>query len=148
MYDFAFQIWLGLGLLCLIAELLVPGLVVIFIGLGALTVAAGMQYGYVISFSDQLITFFISSLVYIFTLRLLIIHYFTTNAVKANINEDENVIGEVVEVVESIFAGEEGRIQHSDSTWPARSHATMDILKGDQVKIIGRDNITWLVEKV
>ena len=143
-----FQVWLGLGLFCVIAELLLPGLVVIFIGLGAFSVALGMHFNYLQNFSSQLITFFISSIIYIFTLRLLILRFFPTNRVKANVNEDENVLGQVVEVVDTISAGKPGRILHSDSTWKAKSNGVEEILKGEQVKIVGRDNITWIVEKL
>ena len=148
MNEAAFQIWLGFGLLCVIAELLIPGLVIIFIGLGSFTVALGMHLGMVTTASSQIITFFCSSIIYLFTLRVLVIHFFPSDAVKENVNEDDNVIGQVAMVVETIPAGEMGRVKHSDSTWQAKSNSSEEILKGDQVKIIGRDNITWLVGKI
>lgn len=147
MNDLILQLWLAIGLVCIITELFIPGLVVIFVGLGALTVASGIYLGYVNNITTQLSTFFISSLIYLLTLRMIFIHYFPTNAQKENIDEDENVFGQVALVVELIPAHGVGRIQHSDSTWPARSHSDFEIAKGAKVKIIGRENITWIVEK-
>ncbi len=148
MNELFFKIWIGFGILCIVAEFLIPGLVVVFVGLGALTVVLGMHLGYIIELPAQLITFFISSIIYIFTLRFLFLRLIPTDTKKENINEDDNVLGQIVEVTETISSGKLGRIQHSDSTWQAKSQDEEEILKGEKVKIVGRDNITWLVTKI
>ena len=58
------------------------------------------------------------------------------------------MIGSLVEVVEDISKRKLGRIKHSDSTWQARTEDEVTILKGEKVKVIGRDNITWIVQKI
>ena len=144
----AFQVWLGIGIICVLAEFLLPGLVVIFLGLGALTSALAIHLEMADSLVTQLTIFFISSLIYIFTLRALIIQFFPTDSVKATIDEDELAIGQEAVVTEPILSGKVGRIDYSDSTWKARSCDQVEILEGDQVKIVGRENITWIVEKI
>ena len=129
-------------------EFLVPGLVMVFVGLGALTVALGMQLGYIDEIPQQFTTFFISSIIYLLTLRFLVLRFVPSVTRKENIDEDEEVMGSIVEIVADINSGEFGRVEHSGSSWQARAEGDQTILKGEQVKIIGRDNITWIVQKI
>ena len=128
-------------------EFLVPGLVMVFVGLGALTVALGMHFGHVDGVLEQFITFFVGSIIYLLTLRFLVLRFVPSASRKENIHEDEEVMGSIVELVVDINPGEFGRVEHSGSTWQARAEGDQTILKGEQVKIIGRDNITWIVQQ-
>jgi len=148
MNDLAFSVWLGSGIFLMAIEFLVPGLVMVFVGLGALTVALGMHLGYIDEIVQQFITFFISSIIYLLTLRFLVLRFVPSVTRKENIDEDEEVIGSIVELVADINSGEFGRVEHSGSSWQARAEGDQTILKGEQVKIIGRDNITWIVKKI
>ena len=148
MNDLAFSIWLGSGIFLMAIEFLVPGLVMIFVGLGALTVALGMYFGYINGLLWQFTIFFISSIIYLLTLRFLVLKFVPSVTRKDNIDEDEEVIGSIVEIVADIKPGEFGRIEHSGSSWQARTEGDQTILKGEKVKIIGRENITWIVQKI
>ena len=148
MHDLAFSIWLGSGIFLMAIEFLVPGLVMVFVGLGSLTVVFGMHIGYIDGILQQFTTFFISSTFYLLTLRFLVLRFVPTDSRKENIDEDEVVIGSFVELVVDIEPGELGRIEHSGSSWQARAEGDQTILKGEQVKITGRDNITWIVQKI
>ena len=103
---------------------------------------------YIDGILQQFITFFISSIIYLLTLRFLVLRFFTSVTRKENIDEDEEVMGSIVELVADINSGEFGRVEHSGSSWQARAEGDQTILKGEQVKIIGRDNITWIVQKI
>ena len=148
MNDLAFSIWLGSGIFLMAIEFLVPGLVMVFVGLGSLTVVFGMHFGYIDGILQQFTTFFISSIIYLLTLRFLVLRFVPSVTRKANIDEDEEVMGSIVEIVAEITSGEFGRVEHSGSSWQARAEGDQTILKGEQVKIIGRDNITWIVQKI
>ena len=148
MNSLAFSLWLSSGIFLTAIEFLVPGLVMVFVGLGALTVALGMHLGYIDEIVQQFITFFISSIIYLLTLRFLVLRFVPSVTRKENIDEDEEVIGSIVELVADINSGEFGRVEHSGSTWQARAEGDQTILKGEQVKIIGRENITWIVQKI
>ena len=148
MNDLAFSVWLGSGIFLMAIEFLVPGLVLVFVGLGALTVALGMQLGYIDEIPQQFTTFFISSIIYLLTLRFLVLRFVPSVTRKANIDEEEEVMGSIVELVADINSGEFGRVEHSGSSWQARAEGDQTILKGEQVKIIGRENITWIVQKI
>jgi|TARA_B100000953_G_scaffold73582_1_gene59436 membrane protein implicated in regulation of membrane protease activity len=148
MNSLAFSLWLSSGIFLTAIEFLVPGLVMVFVGLGALTVALGMHLGYIDEIVQQFITFFISSIIYLLTLRFLVLRFVPSVTRKENIDEDEEVMGSIVEIVADINSGEFGRVEHSGSSWQARAEGDQTILKGEQVKIIGRDNITWIVQKI
>ena len=148
MENLAFSLWLGSGIFLMAIEFLVPGLVMVFVGLGSLTVVFGMHFGYIDGILQQFITFFISSIIYLLTLRFLVLRFVPSVTRKENIDEDEEVMGSIVELVEDINSGEFGRVKHSGSSWQARAEGDQTILKGEQVKIIGRDNITWIVQKI
>jgi len=148
MSNLAFSLWLGSGIFLMAIEFLVPGLVMVFVGLGALTVALGMHLGYIDGVLQQFITFFIGSIIYLLTLRFVVLRFVPSVTRKENIDEDEEVMGSIVEIVADINSGEFGRVEHSGSSWQARAEGDQTILKGEQVKIIGRDNITWIVQKI
>ena len=148
MENLAFSLWLGSGIFLIAIEFLVPGLVLVFVGLGSLTVVFGMHFGYIDGILQQFITFFISSIIYLLTLRFLVLRFVPSVTRKENIDEDEEVMGSIVEIVADINSGEFGRVEHSGSSWQARAEGDQTILKGEQVKIIGRDNITWIVQKI
>ena len=148
MNSLAFSLWLSSGIFLTAIEFLVPGLVMVFVGLGALTVALGMHLGYIDEIVQQFITFFISSIIYLLTLRFLVLRFVPSVTRKENIDEDEEVMGSIGEIVADITSGELGRVEHSGSSWQARAEGDQTILKGEQVKIIGRDNITWIVQKI
>ena len=148
MENLAFSLWLGSGIFLMAIEFLVPGLVMVFVGLGSLTVVFGMHFGYIDGILQQFTTFFISSIIYLLTLRFLVLRFVPSVTRKENIDEDEEVMGSIVEIVADINSGEFGRVEHSGSSWQARAEGDQTILKGEQVKIIGRDNITWIVQKI
>jgi len=148
MNSLAFSLWLSSGIFLTAIEFLVPGLVMVFVGLGALTVALGMHLGYIDEIVQQFITFFISSIIYLLTLRFLVLRFVPSVTRKENIDEDEEVMGSIVEIVADINSGEFGRVEHSGSSWQARAEGDQTVLKGEKVKIIGRDNITWIVQKI
>lgn len=141
------QFWLGLGILLVLAEFILPGLVSVFVGLGALTVVALLHFNYIESIPAQLITWFVSSTVYIFSLRLLVMRFYPSDTEKQNIDEDQLIIGQLVDVTETIPVGGTGRVAYGNTTWPAYSNSDQEVSAGEKVKVISRENITWLVEK-
>jgi membrane protein implicated in regulation of membrane protease activity len=139
--------WWLIAIILILSELLFPGLIVIFVGLGAATVACLLQFQYIDNVAHQFLLWFGSSLVYCFTLRFLVLSFYKSDTEKKSTNEDELLVGQVACVTESIPDNGEGRIYHADTTWKARSKDGLGIAKGEIVKLVNRDNITWFVEK-
>jgi membrane-bound ClpP family serine protease len=55
--------------------------------------------------------------------------------------------GSVADVLQEFDEVKEGRIRLHGSDWPALSHDGK-ISKGEKVKVIGRENLIWMVEKI
>ena len=146
--DSFLTIWLAFGLVLVIAEFILPGLVAVFIGMGAMTVALLLHLQVIESLPSQFITFFISSMTYIFTLRFLVVRFYPSDREVQNINEVSYELGRIVTVSTQISPNSEGRVSIGESTWQARGKDGQLFEEGTEVRIAGRDNITWLVEKV
>ncbi len=141
------KIWILFGVILIFAEFFVPGLVTIFLGLGALTVAGLLHLKYIDSIAAQFSAWFIISTVYIFSLRILVMRYYPMDTEKKIIDEDIMMIGKIVEVIETIPAAGAGRVRFGESTWTATSGGDGPIFAGEKVRIVARDNISWVVEK-
>ena len=145
---FGINIWWIIGAILVLLEFLLPGLVVVFLGLGAFVVAALLHFGLISGIFQELLAWFISSIFFLVTLRFLVMLYYPSDTKKEDVNEDHGVIGTVVDLFEDITKNQKGRIRHSDSTWPAESENGEEIKAGEKVEIVGRDNLTWIVKKI
>jgi inner membrane protein len=137
-----------IGIALVLAEFALPGLVAVFVGMGAMTVALLLQYGIIEGAAMQFIALCVSSIVYIFSLRILVIRFYPSDRMKHNVDEDVDVVGGLAKVVEALPADGVGRVEHGESTWQARAKDGSAIAVGVDVQIVGRDNITWIVERV
>ena len=143
-----FYFWWFLAAVLMLAELLIPGLIVVFVGLGAATVAALLYYHVVDGLAEQFLAWFSSSLIYCFSLRFLVLRFYKSDTEKKSTHKDEFIFGQVATVIEPILEKGMGRIYHAETTWKARSKDGTAIANNEKVKIVGRDNITWIVEKI
>jgi inner membrane protein len=134
--------WLVAGILLIAAEAVVPAAVVVFLGAGALLVGAarwlGLLEGWIASFSAWLVL----STVLTLTLRGVVSRWSKGEKSFHSTDEDGDAFGTVVTVADS-----SGRIRFRGTTWPARS-VQGALEPGDQVRIVDRDNVSWIVEKV
>ncbi len=139
--------WLILGLSLIGAELLVPGLVVVFLGLAALIVAGSVAMGFVPHWIHQGTLWFTSSLGLIVALRRAATRIFPPETVVARVEEDDSdLFGEVVDVINAISPDHgEGRIRLRGATWTAKS-IEHSLPAGSKAKLVYRDNLVWVVE--
>lgn len=138
--------WLVGGSILVLAEFLIPGLVVIFLGLGGL-LTAGVLYKKWITDPLQLVFFFtLSSIFMLVTLRRLAKKLYPSETEKVETDEDLLVIGRSAETISTVTAHDfSGRIRFAGTTWSARS-VQGDIAENMAVTIVGRDNINYLVK--
>ncbi len=137
-------IWFIVGVILLMAEFFIPGIVTVFFGLGAWFVAIFCLF-FDISLNVQLLLFIISSLILLIALR---------NWIKSRLNvshspseffdeELENFLGQKAVVVKKITADSKGKVEFHGSYWDAEAYET--ISKGAPVEIIDKRNITLIV---
>jgi membrane protein implicated in regulation of membrane protease activity len=144
-----FMAWLIGGAVLMLLELVVPGGIAFFLGLGAVLVALFLQLGLLDGWMQAFTTWFIGSLALLLGLRGLVHKIFPAEVEKGKTDEDLDAYNQVVEVCERIPAQGQGRIDFRGSTWIARNyHADRDLEKGSKVRIVFRDNLAWLVEAI
>jgi len=140
-------IWFVVGILLVLAELMVPGLVIIFFGIGACIVGAICFFAE-ISLNWQLVIFTVTSIVSLVLLRRSLKGMFMGHVtVKQDLTEDlKEYIGEKAVVVDKITPSLAGKVEFHGTNWNAE--ADEDIAEGAIVKIINKDNLTLKVKPV
>lgn len=133
MENILWLIWLVVGASLIIAELMIPGFVVIFFGIGAIIAGATAYFGSTISM--QLMVFGISSLALLLLLRRTMAATFSGTSSEDD-EETEKALGTSVEVVEPIDPPHPGRIKYLGSFWFA--HCEEPVEAGTIVRIIKR----------
>lgn len=139
-------IWLAVGVGFILAELMAPGFIVLFFGIGALIAGATAFFGS--SLQVQLIVFGVSSLAMLLLLRRFVAPVFRgTSAVEGDDDMDQT-LGAQAEVVEAIEPPHSGRIKFQGSFWTAEAKNLIEV--GSVVRIVSRrpdDKNTFIVEK-
>lgn len=139
--------WLVGGALLILLEFFVPGLVVLFLGLGAIATAGMLYAGYLRDPLHVVVCFVLCSVFLLMTLRRIIMRFYPSLSEKAITDEDELIAGQAAETITAISPHHfEGRVKYSGTTWPARS-AAGEIPAGVRVTIVTRQNISLVVQK-
>ncbi|MFZ5628690.1 MAG: NfeD family protein [Spirochaetota bacterium] len=137
--------WLVGGAVLVLLEFLVPGLVVVFLGLGALLTGGALYLRWITEPVALLAFFALSSIVMLATLRRLIMRFYPSDSERVEADEDKLLIGQRAVVIATVYPSDfSGRIRFSGTTWSARSEAG-EIAEGTEVVIVGRENINFVV---
>ncbi|TRX53179.1 NfeD family protein [Thalassomonas sp. M1454] len=140
--------WGSVGIFLMLAELILPGGIVVFLGTSALIVAVTLQLDVIDSWVHAFTLWFILSIVLLLAFRNVSQKLVGGDTIIENTDENLDVFGQEVEVIETIGPGnKKGRILFQGSNWSALGDGS-EITKGDKAKIVCRDNISYVVEKV
>lgn len=140
-------IWFLVGLALILSEFLLPGIILVFFGMGAWLTAAAAWIGITPGWTSQLICFAISSIVLLVLLRRQFRNRFfgyvgDDHDLDSNIDEFR---GQAVLVTEDIGPGsDQGAVEYKGAHWKARSDH--QITAGQRVIIKSVDGITLVVE--
>jgi inner membrane protein len=146
MVDTITWIWLIAGVLLIVTELFLPGLVVCFLGLGAILVAGLRWLGLLTGMVNSITAWFLISIVLLVGLRHVMLKWLPSERTYQMTDEDLEAVGSIVEVVEPISSiDQKGRVRFGGTTWPAISKEGT-IPKGKKAKLLLRDNLVWTVE--
>lgn len=138
-------IWFLVGVVFLLLELALPGLIIFFFGVGAWIVALCLVI-FDMSLTLQLLVFVITSVVSLLLLRRFLQHKFFKQDNSNQLSLEEEFIGKIAIAEADFKAGNAGKVSFKGTNWSAL--ADEDVLKGDKVKIISRDSITLIVKKL
>ncbi len=140
-------IWFVSGLILIGIEFFMPGLVIIFIGIASLSIAAMRYWGYVYDFQTTFTVWFVFSILYVILLRHLVSIFLPSTQKKAETDEEALVRGKTALVTKKIdHETMEGRIRYSGTEWPARA-LEEPIEPGSEISILKREGIGFLVQK-
>ncbi len=131
-------LWFLTGVLFLILELLLPGLIVFFFGLGAWC-AALVLYLVPMSLSSQLLVFLASSLLFLIVLRSTLKKVFWGRTLDKDAMDPTLPMTGTGEVIEDILPPALGKIKYSGSFWQAS--ADQPLMKGTVVRILDKKNL-------
>lgn len=139
-------IWVLAGCLLIVSELLIPGGVVVFLGIAGLMVGGAIKLGYLNSFSSIIFAFFFSSLFLLIFVRAFFMKYFAGDTTIHNVDEQKDAQGSIVEVVEDILPYKEGRVNFRGTAWQARSEE--EIVIGSKAIIIRIEGNIIIVKSI
>lgn len=135
-------LWMYLGMALMLLELAVPGFVIFFFGLAAMTVGLGrFAFGEAFTMNWQLAAFSVLSVVYLVLLRSWLKNVFTGD--KAGSALSDEYVGRSGKVVEEISPARSGRVVIGGTEWTAVAESAIAV--GTDVKVVSRDNLTVTV---
>lgn len=136
------------GLILCALEFILPGGMAFFLGLSALIVSALIYGGVIEGWLPSLTSWFIFSIVLLFSLRSVAYRLMGSHIEKTSTDEDIDAYNQTATVCEEIPTGGTGRIDFRGSSWPAKNFKEGPIGKGASVRIIMRENLVWVVEPI
>ncbi|HGY55755.1 MAG TPA: NfeD family protein [Caldithrix abyssi] len=138
-------IWFLIGLVLVLLEFSLPGLIIIFFGIGAWVTALSAAV-FDVGLNTQIAVFIITSFISLILLRKhLQNRFFKSQTPEEDTLEDE-FIGQMATVAADIKKDREGKVIFKGTNWSAVSEYPCK--KGQQVRIVGKESIRLKVEPV
>lgn len=135
--------WFLLGLLFALLELAIPGFVLMFFALGAWLVALlGLVFD--MELAVQIILFVLASSLSLVLLRKKLKSRFFREHDSKRSNQDNELLGQKVLVVEGISPSKRGKVEYKGANWAAKSDSHIE--EGSSAEIIDQDSITLIVK--
>ena len=132
-------LWFLAGVIFFILELLLPGLIVFFFGIGAWATALAL-YLLPMSLSSQLLVFLSASLLFLVLLRSALKKVFLGRTLEKDAMDSSLPSSATGEVIEDILPPALGKIKYAGSFWQAS--AEQPFAKGTVVRILEKNNLT------
>lgn len=137
-------LWIYAGAGLVLLELIVPGFILCFFGLSAMTVGLlRFVLGDGFALTWQLAAFSVLSVLYIALLRRFLTRVFVGGKVEAATDFDNESVGRTGRVTEAINPPLTGRVLIGDSEWTASADGP--IPAGADVKVVAQRNLTMKV---
>lgn len=137
-----FYFWFLGGIVLLILEMFIPGLVIIFFGFGAILTGV-LTAVFNLPIAWEIVIFVISSVAFLMLFRKYFMNRFDNEKAEEELSDK---VGQFAEVLEDIRPGRIGTVLFQQVPWKAKSDRIIG--KGETVKITGTDNITLIVEPI
>lgn len=139
----AIFIWFAIGLVFSILEFLIPGLIIIFFGLGGIITSIVCAI-FNIGIDAQIVIFLTTSLVSLFVLRKYLKSKYFDEESDENMSLEQEFIGETAVAINDFASNGIGKVEFNGTQWNAES--TNEIKKGDLLEIIDKKSIKLIVK--
>jgi membrane protein implicated in regulation of membrane protease activity len=140
-------VWFVCGVVLLLLEFVVPGVILVFFGFGAWVTALTTYLGLTGGSTSQLLVFAVVSVVLLFGLRRYIRSRFSgfiSDQQEPDRNLDE-FTGKSVLVLEDIASGKPGKVEFKGAPWRAESEDSLS--QGENGIIEKADGLTLIIKK-
>ncbi len=138
-------IWFLIGLVLMLLELVIPGLFLIFFGIGAWIVALLLVF-FDMSITAQLLIFGITSVLGLLLLRRFLKEKFFKEDKLSQGSLEEEFINKIALAESDLSPGVPGKVSFKGTQWSAVSD--IEIKKGNRVKIVDKESITLKVTSI
>lgn len=134
-------LWMYLGAVLMLMELMAPGFVIFFFGLSAATVGlVRFAFGDAFDLTWQLAAFSAFSILYLVFLRRWVQKVFAGKVVAEGTDFENENVGRLGKVTEAINPPLTGRVMLGDAEWTAE--ADVAIQAGSDVRVVSQNNLT------
>jgi membrane protein implicated in regulation of membrane protease activity len=141
-------VWAVVGLVLMLAEIIVPGGIIILLGAACLVVAGALAIGLVEGLVQSLTLWFIAAIVLLLAFRQVTQRLVGGDSHVDNTDEAIDLYNQLARVKQTIGPGQtQGRVEFQGSEWPALGDGSI-IIAGTEVRIICRENIALVVEPI
>ncbi len=139
-------VWFLAGLLLILSEFMIPGVILVFFGVGAWLAALGAWLGVTPGLGAQLILFAVTSVLLLVFLRRRFREGFLGKVSEQGLAVDniDGEVGGVVIVLEDMQPGGKGRVEYKGAAWQALCEAPLH--KGDRAVITAHEGITLIIK--
>lgn len=140
-------LWFLFGLVLMLSEIVTPGFVLIFFGIGAWIISLLLWLGVPISFTSQLFIFLITSILLLIVFRRFGNKYFKGKISKPDIaGSIDDIKGERAIALSDIDPAIGGKVEFHGTLWNAESVVAIE--KGASVEVLERNNLTLKVKPI
>jgi membrane protein implicated in regulation of membrane protease activity len=136
-------IWFIIGLDLFLLELVIPGFVIFFFGVGAWVTALLCLFAEP-GINLQIIVFALTSVLSLVALRRIIQKKFFYSRDNQTIDIDDEFTGKEAVTITPLSPGKKGKVEFKGTTWDAESESQISI--GQTVIILEKENFKLIVE--
>jgi len=139
-----YKLWFILGLILILSEFALPGIILIFIGLGAWLAAFTAWMDWTPTLASQMFVFTLGSVVFLVALRRFFTEWFMGLSKSGDARDaEEEFAGKEVKSISAISAGHDGKVEFKGASWNARSECSLE--PGNIAIIVSRDGLILTV---
>lgn len=139
-----YLLWFLVGLILVLLEFAAPGIILIFLGMGAWAASLTTWLGFTTTLAGQLAVFTVTSVLFLVGLRNLCKEWFMGRSQKGNSAEaDDGFLHKEVRVIAAITPDIPGKVEFRGAHWNARGLGSLNV--GDFAIIVGREGLQLVV---